>query len=428
MAQFIALILSALMTLTALGTGDSQPDVIKQLKDGWNTLVAAVQDNNKEASQPSAKDAATLYASPSKSGYAAAKLNKGEAVTILRIEANENGTWAYVRSNKQNVTGWLPIEQVNISGYVGDIIVKTKTEPVVVEEYIPPYAKLGIVTVNELNIRAGVGVNYDKVGTYRYGDRVAILETSGEWGRTNRGWVCMTDYIYLDGNMGRYAMYGNVTAERLNIRRGPGTKYSAVGTYSKNERIAILEQVRIGADLWGCTSQGWVSMNYIDPDYLPNCADRVYGYALVNGSGADVRKEYSADSELVKHLPSQQLVTIWQVFKVDGENWAYTPMGFVNMKQLTVTVEWNLESVIEIEPEEPTDPTEEPTDPSEPDDPTDPTDETTDPTEETTEATEETTEATEETTESTEETTESTEATEATEDTDSSVSDTSSET
>lgn len=54
------------------------------------------------------------------------------------------------------------------------------------------------VTSNNLNIRADAGTKYEKVGAYKKGDVITILEEkkvgSQTWGRTDKGWVCM-DYV-----------------------------------------------------------------------------------------------------------------------------------------------------------------------------------------------------------------------------------------
>ena len=54
------------------------------------------------------------------------------------------------------------------------------------------------VTSNNLNIREDAGAKKKKVGAYKKGDEIIILETkkvSGqEWGRTDQGWVCL-DFV-----------------------------------------------------------------------------------------------------------------------------------------------------------------------------------------------------------------------------------------
>ena len=43
-----------------------------------------------------------------------------------------------------------------------------------------------------LNIRSGGGVNYKKVGLYKYGTKVTVTKTSKNWCKTSKGWVSKT--------------------------------------------------------------------------------------------------------------------------------------------------------------------------------------------------------------------------------------------
>ena len=61
----------------------------------------------------------------------------------------------------------------------------------------------GTLTGNSyLNIRAGAGAGHALVGKLYYGERVEIFEIvklgSDEWGRIDRGWVCITGYLTLE--------------------------------------------------------------------------------------------------------------------------------------------------------------------------------------------------------------------------------------
>ena len=51
-----------------------------------------------------------------------------------------------------------------------------------------------VVQYGGLNIREGAGTGFKSVGTYSKGTVVDIYEFSGNWGRTDRGWVCL-DYL-----------------------------------------------------------------------------------------------------------------------------------------------------------------------------------------------------------------------------------------
>jgi uncharacterized protein YgiM (DUF1202 family) len=45
-----------------------------------------------------------------------------------------------------------------------------------------------------LHIRAGAGTCYKIVGRLYEGTKVTILETKGNWGRINKGWISL-DYV-----------------------------------------------------------------------------------------------------------------------------------------------------------------------------------------------------------------------------------------
>ena len=119
-----------------------------------------------------------------------------------------------------------------------------------------------------LNIRAGAGTNFARVGSYSPGERIFILEmkTVGNimWGRTEKGWVCM-DYVRLDDSWKDDAgVYGVVNSPAgLNIRSGPGVTNRPVGSYSAGTRIVVLEQTVVAGQKWGRTEKGWVCMDYV---------------------------------------------------------------------------------------------------------------------------------------------------------------------
>lgn len=59
-----------------------------------------------------------------------------------------------------------------------------------------------IITTDVLRVRSGPGTGYRQVGKYYKGDRVEIFEIeavgTNEWGRTEDGWICLTDYTELE--------------------------------------------------------------------------------------------------------------------------------------------------------------------------------------------------------------------------------------
>ncbi len=119
------------------------------------------------------------------------------------------------------------------------------------------------VRVNtSLNIREGAGTEYPVVGSLYNGDVVDIYEKQGNWGRCNRGWICL-DYTkqysnesHSDGYV--LGLYKVDTPSGLNVRKGAGTNYGIIKTYPNGTRFDTYE---IKGN-WARTPSGWVCLDY----------------------------------------------------------------------------------------------------------------------------------------------------------------------
>lgn len=114
------------------------------------------------------------------------------------------------------------------------------------------------VTATALNVRNGAGTNYAVSTSYKKGATCKVTDEkingTTVWGKTSKGWISMT-----------YASFkGKVTASALNIRKGAGTNYAVVGSYSKGATVTVTEMKANGSTIWGKTSKGWISMTYVD--------------------------------------------------------------------------------------------------------------------------------------------------------------------
>ena len=56
---------------------------------------------------------------------------------------------------------------------------------------------------------------------------------------------------------------GVVTASKLNVRKGPSTKYSRIGSFNKNKKITILGQSNNWYKVNLNRKEGWVSKKYV---------------------------------------------------------------------------------------------------------------------------------------------------------------------
>jgi len=118
------------------------------------------------------------------------------------------------------------------------------------------------VTTSDLNIRTGPNKDFDRCGTYKEGEKVEILHQINGWGYTDKGWISMKYVDTGDKNTDTEKpanKTGTITGDNVNIRKGPGTSYEAVGQYDKGDKIEILET----KDGWARTEKGWVIMDYV---------------------------------------------------------------------------------------------------------------------------------------------------------------------
>jgi len=93
--------------------------------------------------------------------------NTGDAVDIL----GQVGDWGYTAE------GWISMSYVELA---------------------PPTYTTGTGTVTSgLNIRKEANADSEALDTYKKGDRVLILEVSGEWGKTDKGWINLA-YVDFD--------------------------------------------------------------------------------------------------------------------------------------------------------------------------------------------------------------------------------------
>lgn len=262
--------------------------------------------------------------------------NKGDVVTILETK---NG-WG--RTSK----GWIKMEYVNTSGTSTNTPTDTTSNTnnnnstVSTGNGSTTVQFRGIVIAKQLNIRASATKDSDSLGSYSYGARVEILEKSGDWGRTNKGWISL-NYVYQDGTTGSNTAKGTVTAGGgLNIRSGPGKGYDSVGSYAEGESVTILEQFTYDGVTWGCTNKGWVSMAYVDT----GASNTSSGSTSSDGqtatvsteSGLRVRSGAGTDFDVVGSLKYGTKVTILSKKTVDGTTWGEISTGWICLDYVTM--------------------------------------------------------------------------------------------
>lgn len=249
---------------------------------------------------------------------------KGQVITILETK---NG-WG--KTNK----GWVKLDYVNTSGNTTNTNTNTNNANVTGNGNNTVVMK-GVVKAKDLNIRSSANTTADRVGGYTYGDRVEILEKDGSWGRTKKGWIHL-DYVYQDGTTGANTATGTVTATGLRLRGGPGTGYDVVGSLANGETVKILEQFTYGNTTWGCTKNGWVSMEFIntgsDSNTDNNTNTNEGRTATITGDNLRIRSGAGTGYEIIGSLAKNEVVKILETKTVDGITWGKISQGWISME------------------------------------------------------------------------------------------------
>lgn len=256
---------------------------------------------------------------------------KGDVVTITETS---NG-WG--RTNK----GWIKLQYVNTTGTTNNAGTNTGTtnnaggNANVSGNGNKTVQFKGVVKVNELNIRSSASTNGTRLGSYNKGARVEFYEKSGNWGRTEKGWISL-DYVYQDGTTGTNTATGTITGNGLNVRSGPGTGYAAVGSLGKGDRVSILEQFTYGKTTWGCIKNGWISMDYVDVDggttntnNNNNTTSDNSQKGVVTGNGVNIRSGPGTGYDSVGTLNEGDRVTVTTTQTAGGRVWGKIAQGWV---------------------------------------------------------------------------------------------------
>lgn len=156
--------------------------------------------------------------------------------------------------------------------------VPTEAAPKATEAYIVQ------VKADILNVRKGPGTNYGIATSVKYNEVYTIIEEAegpgaSMWGKlkSGAGWISL-DYTdkysrssYIDPastvqeTKSKFPYVVKVTANVLNVRKGPGVNYAITTQIKKNEKYTIVEEANgSGANLWGKlkSGAGYISLDY----------------------------------------------------------------------------------------------------------------------------------------------------------------------
>ena len=295
-----------------------------------NSTPAANDDNATEDEKPAqptqtvkgviTANGLNIREDASKNSKVVGNYSKGDVVVVLELK---NG-WG--RTEK----GWILMDYVKTGNTDNTTNNNTNTDKPnsnVSGNGSTTVQFKGITTATDLNIRNSASKDGERVGSLKYGSRVEILEKSGNWGRTKDGWISL-DYVYQDGTTGTKTAKGIVTGDQLNVRSGPGTGYGSVGSKNYGDRVVILEQFTYNGVTWGCTKDGWISLQYVFIDGTETDDSEI---GTITGDELNIRSGPGTNYNSVGTLNSGDEVTVLFVLKVGNTSWGNIDKGWISM-------------------------------------------------------------------------------------------------
>lgn len=125
-------------------------------------------------------------------------------------------------------------------------------------------ANVGTVTSDSgLNLRAQANTTSSVLSVLPSGTQVDVISTTsdGKWHQVT--YLGVTGYVSGDYlSVVAEKVYGQVVADSLNIRTGPGTNYATCGSLSKGTVVEVLDTVG-GLGGWYKIANGYVSTDYV---------------------------------------------------------------------------------------------------------------------------------------------------------------------
>ena len=210
-------------------------------------------------------DALRMRSQASTSAATLTMVYKGSTVELLSGEedgwykVSYNGTEGYMSADWLKVVTTADAAVDVPADSTADAPADTTTAP----EETPTQSATAVVSDGPLNVRSGPGTGYDRVGSLKKGTEVTILESLDGWYKISAGDLIgyvSAQYISTDGNV---TQDGLVLSGPLNVRTGPGTNYSRVGSLRAGSTVTIHSSSNGWYQITCGSLSGYVSADYV---------------------------------------------------------------------------------------------------------------------------------------------------------------------
>jgi len=167
-----------------------------------------------------------------------------------------------------------------------------------------------VVTASGLNVRAQIGTNSRRLGALSRGTNIVVIGELGEWAfiehGTLRGYV-LSRHLRLKDVVPNTA---TITASSVNVRTGPGTNHSRIGSVSRNTQVEILEKNGTWYRIRTAAITGFVDSRFLRTSSASRSEVESIKTALVNASALNIRSGPGTNHRTIGRLVKGARVTI----------------------------------------------------------------------------------------------------------------------
>lgn len=204
-----------------------------------------------------------------------------------------------------------------------------------------------VIKTSSLNVRSTPDGKI--VGKLKLGEKVEILErktvAGREWGRCDRGWICLRTYVQLEtvqvgssdtGSSGNNTQttvtktYATVIGtDSLNVRIVPDG--AVCGSLKNGTKVEILEQKTVSGRLWGRCDLGWICLRtYAKLETVTETAGETQKLiGTVTASALNIRSGAGTSYSIVGKLYKGETVEILEKKTVSGTTWGKCDQGWI---------------------------------------------------------------------------------------------------
>ncbi|MGL5650263.1 MAG: SH3 domain-containing protein [Paraclostridium sp.] len=247
------------------------------------------ENNIKPSEKPSTNQNTSANTNANTNTNETKTIGKTKVVTAtsLNVRSGPSTSNSVIGSLKQNdkveviseSNGWSKVKYSGKEGYVSSTYLKDSNGGNTgggSENPNPTPGKTKVVTATSLNVRSGPSTSNSVIGSLKQNDKVEVISESNGWSKVKfSGKEGYVSSAYLKdsngGNTGGGSENPNptpgktkvVTATSLNVRSGPSTSNSVIGSLKQNDKVEVISESNGWSKIKFNGKEGYVSSDYL---------------------------------------------------------------------------------------------------------------------------------------------------------------------